>query len=92
MDDTYGKTGHITLLIRTLSRRDNANINLHIIYIYIHCATQRTAEILRAAIFLYKDTKYTSVDSGTLAHSYSYFICILKKPTQKNSPQKATVP
>lgn len=82
MDELYGKTGHITLLIRTLSRRDNVNMNLHIICNYIHCATQRIEEILRAAIFLYSVTKYTSVDSGTLVQSYSYFTCIIKKNIQ----------
>lgn len=35
-----------------------------------------------AATFLYSDAKYTSVDSGTLAHSYSYFICMKKNPIQ----------
>ena len=86
MDELYGKTGHVTLLIRTLSRRDNVNMNLYIIRNYIHCAIQRIEEILRAATFLYRDTKYTSVDSGTLAHSH--FICIKKtriQPSKKHA-------
>lgn len=43
-------------------------MNLHITNNYIHCATQRIEEILRVAIFLYRDRKGTSVDSGTRAH------------------------
>lgn len=74
MDELYGKTGHATLQIR----RGNVNMNLHIICNYIHCATQRIEEIFRAATFLYRDTKYTSVDSGTGAHSY--FIYMKKTP------------